>query len=390
MVARFIDEARITGQLDHPGIVPVHEIAVDARGAVYFTMPLVRGRDLRAIFALARTGREGWNLTRAVGVILKVCETVAFAHVKGVVHRDLKPANIMVGPFGEAYVMDWGLALVLGRAEGRRVVGTPAYMAPEQAKPDPGRVGPRSDVYSLGAILYELLTGRMPHEASLEARREPGSLDDVLTLPPRATLDAAPEAPRELAAICDTAMQPAPEARYETASARADDLRAWLEGLVVRAYESGALPRLRKWVHRNRGLAAALQAFVGLAILSGVAVITLQNSKLRAIAAESYTANVQAAALSLRMNETAQAKHLSHGGREGSPRLGEDDPPGLRRRADRVSLSGRRWAAPSGRSRLVSSAARCATRCARPSTTSGSSVRSSACGPIATAISSSS
>jgi hypothetical protein len=117
LLARFLEEAQVTGQLDHPGIVPVHELGLDAEGRVYFTMKLVKGRDLRAIFELVFAEQEGWNETRALGVLLKVCEAMAYAHAKGVIHRDLKPANVMVGGFGEVYVMDWGLARVLGRTD---------------------------------------------------------------------------------------------------------------------------------------------------------------------------------------------------------------------------------------------------------------------------------
>jgi serine/threonine protein kinase len=120
-LGRFVEEAQVTGQLDHPGIVPVHEIGVDAEGRVYFTMRLVQGDDLRAVFEQLRAGQGGWTQTRVLGVILKVCEAMAFAHAKGVIHRDLKPANIMVGRFGEAYVMDWGLARVLDREDERDI-----------------------------------------------------------------------------------------------------------------------------------------------------------------------------------------------------------------------------------------------------------------------------
>ena len=116
-LARFLEEAQVTGQLDHPGIVPVHELGLDSEGRAYFTMKLVKGRDLKGIFDLVFEEREGWNETRALGVILKVCEAMAYAHAKGVVHRDLKPANVMVGNFGEVFVMDWGLARVLGRKD---------------------------------------------------------------------------------------------------------------------------------------------------------------------------------------------------------------------------------------------------------------------------------
>jgi predicted Ser/Thr protein kinase len=116
-LARFLMEAQVTGQLDHPGIVPVHEIGIDADGQIFFTMQLVRGRELREIFQLARRGEEGWSQTRAVGVLIRVCEALAYAHSKGVIHRDVKPANVMVGRFGETYVMDWGLARVLRRKD---------------------------------------------------------------------------------------------------------------------------------------------------------------------------------------------------------------------------------------------------------------------------------
>jgi serine/threonine protein kinase len=197
-LARFLEEAQITGQLDHPGIVPVHELGIDSDGRLYFTMKLVKGRELREILPLVRGERDGWNRTRALSIILKVCEAVAYAHSKGVIHRDIKPANIMVGEFGEVYVMDWGLARSLGRrdshdvrlrtevdsarsirTERRRereessgsplvtmdgdVVGTPCYMSPEQAQGRIAELGPRSDVYSVGALLYELLSGQMPY-----------------------------------------------------------------------------------------------------------------------------------------------------------------------------------------------------------------------------------
>src|SRR5262249_40564721 len=117
VVARFLEEAQVTGQLDHPGIVPVHELGIDSQGRLYFTMKLVEGRDLRHVFELVFSGKEGWSVTRALGVLQKACEAVAYAHRKGVIHRDLKPANVMVGSFGEVYVMDWGLARVLGRKD---------------------------------------------------------------------------------------------------------------------------------------------------------------------------------------------------------------------------------------------------------------------------------
>jgi serine/threonine protein kinase len=115
--ARFTDEAQLTGQLDHPGIIPVYDMGQDDEGRRFFTMRLVKGRTLEEIFDLVRTGDESWTITRALGVLQKVCEAMGFAHEHGVIHRDLKPANIMVGRFGETYVMDWGLAKLIDEDE---------------------------------------------------------------------------------------------------------------------------------------------------------------------------------------------------------------------------------------------------------------------------------
>ena len=287
--SRFRQEAQVTAQLDHPGVVPVHELGVDDGGRPWFAMRLVRGRDLAAIAALARSGAEGWTLPRAMSVLEKVCETLAFAHEKGVVHRDLKPANVMVGRFGEVYVMDWGLARASGSggeedavrtdrgeadgssplrtAEGA-VVGTPTYLAPEVALEGARAGGPAADVYALGAMLYTLLTGELPYVRAGEsaathtvlARLARGELTPVEEL--------ASDAPPELVAVCEKAMARDPGERYGGPAAMAGDLRAWLEGRVVRAYERGPVAELRKWIGRNRALAAALLAAV-LAVLGG-------------------------------------------------------------------------------------------------------------------------
>ena len=188
-LARFVDEARIGSQLDHPGIVTVHEVGIDEHGQAFFTMKLVEGEDLSAVFAHVRAGHADWSVTRALGVLIAVCEALAHAHERGVVHRDLKPANVRVGRHGQVHVMDWGLARVLGEAErcdlkprmkrsavrslrhpapdagatpadvsvNGDVIGTPAYMPPEQALGQIDRIGPSADVYAIGAMLYELL-----------------------------------------------------------------------------------------------------------------------------------------------------------------------------------------------------------------------------------------
>jgi len=292
-IIRFLEEAQVSGQLEHPGIVPVHELGLDEEGHLFFTMRLVKGRTLEDIFELAQKESEGWNLTRALGVIQKVCEAMAYAHEKHVMHRDLKPANIMVGRFGETYVMDWGLAKLLDREEtdeDRReiarftqaslltsersdesgesmaspfatldgsVVGTPSYMAPEQAMGKTDEIGPSCDIFSAGAMLYHLLTGEMPY-VKKGAKIPPSTvLQWVIDGSPKPIAELAPNAPGELVAICEKAMARDASARYGTMLELADEIRAFLEGRVVQAYETGAVAEFRKWIGRNRGFAAA-------------------------------------------------------------------------------------------------------------------------------------
>ena len=307
-LGRFLEEAQVTGQLDHPGIVPVHELGLGADGQVYFTMRLVKGEDLKKIFEHVVSGHEGWSTTRALSVMLKVCEAMAYAHSKGVIHRDLKPANIMVGKYGEVYVMDWGLARVVGRKDlhdvrlkdapatsqsiqtERReerddtpdsplvtmdgdVVGTPAYMSPEQAMGKVTTLGAQSDVYAVGAMLYHLLAVKelempyVPKGARVSARSVHMA---VVQGPPKSLVELAPQSPAELVAIIEKAMSRETATRYRDMEALASDLRAFLEGRVVSAYESGSWAEAKKWVQRNKPLTAAAAAAV-LALLGGIA-----------------------------------------------------------------------------------------------------------------------
>jgi len=318
LLGRFLEEAQISGQLEHPGIVPVHEVGVDAEGRVYFTMQLVKGRELAEIFELAEAEREGWSTTRALGVILKVCEATAYAHDKGVVHRDLKPANVMVGRFGEAYVMDWGLAHVLGNKGRARdskssttmltldfareqsedasgdsmrtmdgdVIGTPTFMSPQQARGRIADLDARADIYSVGAILYRLLAGQVPYVPRGEERPGIDVLRDLLEGPPTPILELRPDVPRELVAICEKAMARGLKDRYRDMQGLADDLRAFLEGRVVQAFETGAVAELKKWVTRNKGLAAALLTVIFLAIGGLAAVVYVEARGRRAADAQ--------------------------------------------------------------------------------------------------------
>jgi serine/threonine-protein kinase len=313
LLGRFLEEAQVTAQLDHPGIVPVHELGLDSDQHVYFTMKFVKGEDLSVVYRKTKAGDGGWNRTRALNVLVKVCEAMSYAHHKGVIHRDLKPGNVMVGRFGEVYVMDWGLARVLGKEDAKDVrlrpgrpasdgtsdervtddlgaddealmtmdgdvVGTPTYMPPEQALGNIGAMGPHSDVYSLGAMLYELLAGHPPY---VQPGTKPNILDILLRVQkeaPHPLAREAADAPQELVAICEKAMARDPARRYRDMSGMAEDLRAFLEGRVVQAYETGAVAELRKWVTRNRALAGAMAAGV-VALIAGLATTLVQKGR---------------------------------------------------------------------------------------------------------------
>jgi len=251
--ARFLAEARITAQLQHPGIVPVHDVGALASDQPYYTMREIRGQTLKeAIRAVHRgSSPEGWgeapagedqppwSLRRLLGALRRACEAIAYAHSRGVIHRDIKPENIMVGAFGEVLVMDWGIARVLDQRRGRfaadpivgveafdaGVVGTPAYMPFEQA--DGARqVGPRADTYALGATLYHILTGRPPF------RGDPHEiLRKLLAGPPRPPrAQSGPPIPAELEEACTAAMAREPEDRLRSPLALAEAITSWLEG----------------------------------------------------------------------------------------------------------------------------------------------------------------
>jgi serine/threonine protein kinase/WD40 repeat protein len=300
LLSRFLEEAQITSQLDHPGILPVHDIGVDTEGRLFFTMPLVKGEDLGKVIEKARRGEDRWDTTRVLGALVKAMEAVAFAHSRGVVHRDIKPENIMVGRFGETYVMDWGLARVLEQGEldprdaprstfdaiaelrGRGatvkaaertistersedddpesphatldgdVIGTPGYMAPEQARGQRDRVGPRADVYSFGAILYQVLTGCMPFNDEISKKSGLSLLERVLEIEPTPLRKLERDLPDELVAVTEKAMQAEPERRYPSVLELLDDVRAYLEGRVVKAYDTSLWAEITKWTRRNR------------------------------------------------------------------------------------------------------------------------------------------
>lgn len=246
-VLRFVEEAQITGQLDHPNIVPVHELGLDADGRYFFTMKLVRGRTLTAIL---KEGRDGADfhafLDGVLDILIRVCDALGFAHSRGVIHRDLKPDNIMVGSFGQVYLMDWGIAQltaqnrpsgahdsdVIAIAQAAKdapgtVIGTFAYMAPEQARGENDRLDARTDVFGMGAILYQTLTGRPPYEGKTPLEKVMNAQKARFPDPQEA---AGRELPAALVHICLKALKADPKERYQDVLAFKADLERFQKG----------------------------------------------------------------------------------------------------------------------------------------------------------------
>lgn len=252
---RTRQEARILARLEHPGIVPVHDVGQTPDGRIFYVMKLVRGQRLDQRFAVPPAAGSA-ALAERLRVFERICETVAFAHARGVIHRDLKPQNVMVGEFGEVLVLDWGIArvraepTVADRNEPARaaasgcddetatrqtrrgtVLGTPAYMAPEQARGETTKVGEHSDVFALGAVLHFLLTGCAPVGRTV-AQQLPARNEPAFDSPRRTN----PAVPRPLAAVCLRALALAPADRYASAAELAADVARFRAGGGVSAY----------------------------------------------------------------------------------------------------------------------------------------------------------
>ncbi|MCK6537000.1 MAG: cyclic nucleotide-binding domain-containing protein [Polyangiaceae bacterium] len=260
--ARFLEEAQITGQLDHPNIVPVHDIGVDDTGAVTsFSMKWVKGKTLKELVAQAHAEQlTGAHIEALLQVFLKLCDAVAFAHSRGVIHRDLKPDNVMVGSHGQVYLMDWGIARLAGGCRpsdlsvdcgalggrgaapaerSRAVIGTPAYMAPEQARGKLSEIDERTDVFGLGAILYRILTNRAPHAADSSEQAIEKSLRGEIEPPDRVAVGL--RLPPGLCRITMKALALDPAQRFPSAdglkAAVSEFLRGggWFRTLELRA-----------------------------------------------------------------------------------------------------------------------------------------------------------
>jgi serine/threonine-protein kinase len=302
--ARFVLEAEITGGLEHPGIVPVYGLGTYRDGRPYYAMRFIRGESFKEAIAAFHaddavkqdSGRRSLALRKLLRRFLDLCNAIDYAHSRGVLHRDIKPANVILGRYGETLVVDWGLAKAVGRIDAATTsdertlvpsltsgssetlpgsaLGTPAYMSPEQAEGDLEHLSPRSDVYSLGATLYCLLTGKPPVEnddvgTALQAVRK-GDFPAPRQRDP--AIDPAFEA------ICRRAMALKPEDRYHTARALAEDLDRWMADEPVTAWQEPLARRARRWARRNRTAVTAAAVAV-LVALGGMATVLAVQSR---------------------------------------------------------------------------------------------------------------
>jgi len=285
---RFRLEAEAAAKLDHPCIVPIHEVG-ERNGCCYFSMKFIEGGQLDAV-----AKREPIPIRRAAELIAKLARTVSYAHEHGILHRDIKPGNILLDTKGEPHLTDFGLARLVETestvTRTMEVLGTPSYMAPEQAVGNNARVTSATDVYGLGAVFYQLLTGHPPFAGGTTFE----TVRLVLDTEPRQPRLLNPKVDRDLATICLKCLEKDPRRRYSSALALAEDLERWLKHEPIRARRTGLFTRGRKWVRRNPTIAllilslAALAAAIGWnvwksefvpspAVTTGIAVLPFEN-----------------------------------------------------------------------------------------------------------------
>ena len=328
---RFVLEAEITGGLEHPGIVPVYGLGTHGSGRPYYAMRFVRGESLKEAIdtfhgdskVQGDPGLRSLGLRKLLRRFTDVCNAIEYAHTRGVIHRDIKPANVIVGKHGETLVVDWGLAKPLGHSEPGvsseertlmpssasgtaetlpgSAMGTPAFMSPEQSVGDIETIGTRSDVYSLGATLYYLLTGKTAFNGK-DLGAVLRAVKDGKFPTPRSV---APEIDRALEAICLKAMAVDPKDRYASAKALSDDVERWTADEPVTAYREPWRRRARRWAKHNRTAVTAAAASLLVAIVGMAAVLAVEtraNANLKAANAKVTKANLELAEANKREN----------------------------------------------------------------------------------------
>ncbi len=339
-MVRFLREARVTGQLEHPNIVPVHEVGRREDGTYYYTMRFVRGETLALKLKKCRTLADRMKL---LGAFWDVCKAIAFAHSRGVVHRDIKPENVMVGEFGETVLLDWGVAKVAGKRDIRATdierelrllqrqdtgktaagttIGTPSYMSPEQARGDIDEIDERSDVWGLGAVLYEILTGRPPYVGETP-------MDIILKVgeePLRPVRSICPTAPAELAAVTEKALRKDRDRRYRKASDLIAEIDAWMTGSRVGAYEYSSWELLARFASQNKGTIIAVGLILAVIVGALISVSLSLRAETRARQAEHEALGRAEAARAKEHEERRVANfHLAQAYEEKADRMIED------------------------------------------------------------------
>src|SRR5215472_1683224 len=259
-VKRFRREAEAAARLEHPGIVAIHEVG-EREGSCYFSMKFVEGGQVDEVVR-----RTPISIRQAAELIAKVARTVHYAHEHGILHRDIKPGNILLDTKGEPHLTDFGLARLLDAQSSVTrtidVLGTPSYMAPEQAAGETAKLGKATDVYGLGAVLYQLLTGQPPFAGgtTYETIR---LLRDTEPRPPRLL---NPKVDRDLSTICLKCLEKDPQRRYASALALAEDLEHWLKHEPIQAKRSGVFTHTRKWVRRNPSTTVLVTLLIAFAV----------------------------------------------------------------------------------------------------------------------------